>query len=115
MDPGHARSIPELFSLEVTVAAKRTLRVATEADAEKVKKTQTLAQAIDGGTYLEILLAQRREMVRDVKDLTGPAKAAMHRQIAIASKEIAALEVEAEQEAVEDAEVGDEAFDAATL
>lgn len=97
------------------MAAKRTLRVATEADAEKAKKPKTLAEAIDGGTYLEILLAQRREMIRDVRDVTGPAKAALHRQIALCSKEIAALEAEAEQEAAEDAEAADEAFDTATL
>lgn len=91
--------------------AARKLRVATEADAAKTKP-KSLTEAIDGGTYLEILLAQRREMVRDVRDLTGPAKAALHRQIAICSKEIAALEAEADQEAAEDAEVADEALSA---
>lgn len=92
----------------------RKLRVATEADATKVKP-KTLAEAIEGGTYLEILTAQRREMIRDVKDVTGPAKAALHRQIALCSKEIAALEAEADQEAAEDAEVADEAFDPEAL
>jgi len=96
------------------VATQRKLRVATEADAEKVKP-KSLAEAVEGGTYLEILVAQRREMIRDVKDVTGPAKAALHRQIALVSKEIAALQAEAEQEAAEDVEVADEAFDAEAL
>lgn len=92
--------------------AAHKLRVATEADAVKPK---TLAEAVDGGTYLEILVAQRREMIRDVRDVTGPAKAALHRQISLTSKEIAALQAEAEQEASEDAEVADEAFDTEAL
>ena len=92
--------------------AARKLRVATDADAVKPK---SLAEAVESGTYLEILVAQRREMIRDVRDVTGPAKAAMHRQIALTSKEIAALQAEAEQEATEDAEVADEAFDTEAL
>lgn len=95
--------------------AAKTLRVVTEADAKAVAKPKTLAEAIEGGTYLEVLVAQRREMIRDVKDVTGPAKAALHRQIALCSKEIAALQAEAEQEATEDAEVADEAFNAEAL
>lgn len=95
--------------------ATKRLRVATEADAPKRRRAKTLAQAAEGGTYLEILIAQRREMIRDVRDVTGPAKAALHRQIALCSKEIAALQAEAEQEAAESAEVADEAFDAEAL
>lgn len=100
------------------MAAKRTpLRVATDADAapKKPAKPKTLAEAVEGGTYLEILVAQRREMIRDVREVSGPAKAALHRQIALTSKEIAALEEAAAQEAAEDAEVPDEAFDAEAL
>lgn len=96
------------------MAAKRPLRVATEADKPKAKP-KTLAEAVEDGTYLEILVAQRREMIRDVREVSGPAKAALHRQIALTSKEIATLEAEAEQEAAEDAEVADEAFDAEAL
>lgn len=95
---------------------KTNLRVATDADAEKAKaKPQSLADALESGSYLEILVAQRREMVRDVKDVTGPAKAALHRQIGITSKEIAGLQAEAEQEAAEDDEVADEALDPEAL
>lgn len=74
-------------------------------------KPLTLSEAIEGGVYIEILKAQRREMVRDVRDEKGPAKAAMHRQIALLSKEIASLDAAAKQEADEGAEVPDEEFD----
>jgi hypothetical protein len=99
------------------VATKRVpLRVATEADVKPEKvKPKTLAEAIEEGSYLEILVAQRREMIRDVREVTGPAKAALHRQIALTSKEIAALQAEADQEAAEDAEVPDEVFDTEAL
>jgi hypothetical protein len=97
---------------------RKRLRAVTEADvkppAEK-PRPRTLAEAIEGESYLDILIAQRREMVRDVRDEKGPAKAAMHRQIALLSKEITALQAEAQQEAVESGEVEDEAFDAAAL
>lgn len=76
---------------------------------------KTLAEAIETGTYLEILTAQRREMVRDVRDATGPALAALHRQIALLSKEIAALKVEAKQEADEDDEAPDEEWGEAAI
>jgi hypothetical protein len=98
--------------------AAKQLRVATEADvkaAAELAKPKTLTEAIEDGNYLEILLAQRRQMITDLKDVNGPAKAALHRQIALGSKEIAALQAEAEQEATEDAEVADEAFDTEAL
>ncbi len=96
------------------MAAKPKLRVATETDA-KPTRPKTLAEAAEQGTYLEILVAQRREMIRDVGDECGPAKAALHRQIALHSKEIAALQVANEQEAAEGGEVADEAFDTQAL
>ena len=94
--------------------ATKRLRVASEADVKSAKPL-TLAQAAEGGDYLEILIAQRREMIRDVADVAGPAKAAMHRQIALHSKEIAALQEAADQEAAESGEVADEAFDAEAI
>ena len=98
------------------MARKPALSVVTdETPAPPKKKPMTLADAAESGTYLEILVAQRREMIREVGDVTGPAKAAMHRQIALHSKEIAALQVEQQQEAAEDDEVGDEAFDSKAL
>lgn len=97
-------------------ARKTPLRaVAQDEKPTKPTKPLTLAQAVEGGDYLEILKAQRRQMVSDVAETTGPALAALHRQIALHSKEIAALEVAANQEAAEGVEVDDEAFDAEAL
>lgn len=89
--------------------------VAPDEKPAKKAKPLTLAQAIEGGRYLEILEAQQREMAVDVKDTTGPAKAAMYRQIALISKEIDHLRAAAKQEADEDVEVADEPFDAEAL
>ena len=98
------------------MARKPTLSVVTSRSRPlQKKKPMTLADAAESGTYLEILIAQRREMIREVTDVTGPAKAAMHRQIALHSKEIAALQTADEQEAAEDDEVADEAFDTSAL
>ena len=94
--------------------AAKQLR-AVKPDEKAPEKPKTLAQAAEGTDYLEILVAQRREMIRDVSDVSGPAKAALHRQIAMASKEIAALQAAAAQEASEDAEADDEAFDASAI
>ena len=100
-------------------AARKPLRAVTPDEKADPPKKLTLAEAIEAGVYLEILKAQRREMVRDVRDEKGPAKAAMHRQIALLSKEIAALDAEAaavaEEKAGDDASSDDEAFDAAAL
>lgn len=94
-----------------TVRTLRSVAPDEKPEPPAPKKPPTLIEAIEAGNYLEILKAQRREMVRDVRDEKGPAKAAMHRQIALLSKEIASLEVEAAEEAAEDAEVEDEPFD----
>lgn len=98
------------------MARKPALSVVTdESIPAPKKKPMTLADAAESGTYLEILVAQRREMIREVGDVTGPAKAAMHRQIALHSKEIAALQVEEQQEANENEDVADEAFDSTAI
>jgi len=78
-------------------------------------KSKTLAQAIEGGIYLEILEAQQREMAVEVKDTTGPAKAAMYRQIALISKEIESLRAAAKEEAAEHDATPDEDFDASAI
>ena len=97
-------------------ARKAPLRAVTPDEKPPARSApKTLAQAAEGGNYLEILIAQRREMIRDVAGEKGPAKAALHRQIALHSKEIAALQAAAEQEAAESAEADDEAFDAEAL
>lgn len=89
-----------------------------EAPVPEASKVLTLNEAIDSGDYLEILRAQRRDIVKSLPDERGPAKAALHRQLALLSKDIQALEVKKAQEAAEDAEgvtVDDEAWDAEAL
>jgi len=96
--------------------AKANLRAVTKDDKPAAPaKPKTLSEAVESGTYLEILEAQRRQMVLDVKDERGPARAALHRQIALHSKEIAALQAEADQEAAESVHAEDEAFDASAI
>lgn len=89
---------------------------AAAAEAER-KKTQSLADAIAGGDYLEILEAQQREIATDLPNEKGPAKAAMHRQLALLSKEIQQLRAARKQEAAEDGAgvPADEPFDASAV
>lgn len=78
-------------------------------------KPKTLTEAVESGTYLEILIAQQRQIVVDLPNEKGPAKAALHRQLALLSKEIEALRAAAKQEADEGAAVEDEPFDASAI
>ena len=74
-------------------------------------KVLTLCEAVEKGDYLEILRAQRREIVATLPDERGPAKAALHRQLAMISKEIQALEAKAAQAADEDTASADDEED----
>jgi hypothetical protein len=93
------------------VTAKR-LRVvgADEVPAGK-RRLKSLAQAVASGSYLEILQAQRQDIVRSLPDEKGPAKAALHRQLRDISKEIEHLELGAFSEASVIASTPDEKFD----
>lgn len=74
----------------------------------------SLADAVAGGDYLEILLAQRREIVDSLPEERGPAKAALHRQLSLISKEIEGLQARStEDDPV--AQVEDGEFDAAAI
>jgi hypothetical protein len=75
----------------------------------------TLAEAIEGGDYLQILLAQRREIATSIPDEKGPAKAALHRQLSLISKEIEALQRGSEEDAEGGANVEDGEFDASDI
>ena len=91
--------------------------VAADEKPAKPPRPKTLVEAVASGTYLEILEAQQREMAVEVKDTTGPAKAAMYRQIALISKEIESLRAAAKEEAAENGDnvAEDEAFDASAV
>src|SRR5207244_830115 len=90
-------SCPDRGHQEVVMAGKAPLR-AVKADEKpdekapatgsaKTAKQKTLLEAIEGGDYLEILEAQRRDVVASLPTEKGPAKAALHRQLSILSKE----------------------------
>lgn len=93
------------------MARKSPLRAVEPGEAPEKPKVLTLAEAIEVGDYLQILLAQRRDIVVSLPDEKGPAKAAMHRQLSILSKEIEALEARAQEEAEDVEAVGDEEWD----
>ncbi|WP_307376991.1 hypothetical protein [Microbacterium sp. W4I20] len=78
-------------------------------------KILTLTEAIEGGDYLQILLAQRREIATSLPEEKGPAKAALHRQLSIISKEIEALQRGEDEDAEGGANVDDGEFDAAAV
>ena len=78
-------------------------------------KPLTLAEAIEGGDYLEILLAQRRDIVTSLPEEKGPAKAAMHRQLSMLSKEIEGLQAQRQEEADDVEASGDEEWDAEAI
>lgn len=67
------------------MAAKRQLRAVKTDEKAPIG---SLADAIERGSYEDVLVWQRKEAVRSLSDLNGPALAAMHRQIASLSKEI---------------------------
>lgn len=94
------------------MAGKPALRAV--APDEVAPRKKTLAEAIDGGDYLEILIAQRRDIALSIPEERGPAKAALHRQLSLVSKEIEALRTKDG----ENAEFGfeeSEDFDAAAI
>ncbi|MGH3536555.1 MAG: hypothetical protein ACRDQG_17830 [Pseudonocardiaceae bacterium] len=68
-------------------AAKR-LRSVRPDEQSKPKPVRSLSDAIEHGSYEDVLVWQRKAAVESLSDLGGPALAAMHRQIASLSKEI---------------------------
>lgn len=92
----------------------RKLR-AVSPDEAQIEKSLTLAEAVETGDYRKILAAQRLDIVRSLPDERGPAKAALHRQLSLISKELEALELRAKQEANEDGVSADEAWSAEAL
>lgn len=97
------------------MSSKPALRAVSADEKPQSSRTESLAEAIESGDYLRILLAQRREIARDLPDEKGPAKAAMHRQLSILSKEIEALQRGGEDDAEGGASVEDGKFDAEAI
>lgn len=82
---------------------------------EKPPKLLSLAEAIESGDYLQILLAQRRQIADDLPGEKGPAKAAMHRQLSLLSKEIEALTSKRVEDTEGGADVEDAEFNAEAI
>jgi len=79
-------------------------------------KPLTLEQAVETGDYLQILVAQRREIAQAIPEEKGPAKAALHRQLSIIAKEIEAMEDKAKKEAIEHGDpTEDESWDSEAI
>lgn len=95
--------------------SERKLRAVTSDETPDPPKVLSLAEAIELGDYLQILLAQRREIVTSLPDERGPAKAALHRLLSLISKEIEALVSRDSDEAEGGANVEDGEFDAAAI
>ena len=94
------------------MVVRKSQSPAVEPGEAPVSKVLTLVEAVTLGDYLEILRAQRREMVDALPETKGPALAAMHRQLALISKEIASMESKDADEVEGGANVDDEEFDA---
>lgn len=89
------------------------LRVATAADAEK-SSPKSLLEAVKGGDYREILVAQRLEIAKSIPDTSGPAKAALHRQLSLIAKDLQAMDA-SDQDGHDHGTPEDEAFDATAI
>ena len=96
-------------------ARKVALRAVDPGESPEPPKILSLSEAIESGDYLQILLAQRREIADSLPDEKGPAKAALHRQLSIISKEIEGLQRGEEEDAEGGANVEDGEFDAAAI
>lgn len=94
---------------------KSVLRAVSPDETPEPVKILSLDEAIASGDYLQILLAQRRAMADALPNEKGPALAALHRQLSIISKEIAALQSRDSDEAEGGANVEDGEFDAEAI
>lgn len=99
----------------IRVPERRKLRAVGADEVPPAKRILSLGEAIEAGDYTEILLAQRREIVASLPEEKGPAKAALHRQLSLISKEIEALLSRDSDEAEGGANVEDGEFDAEAI
>lgn len=75
----------------------------------------SLAQAVAGGNYQEILQAQSRDIIRDLAAATGASKAALHGRLMTISKEIEALKAAPGGEKSVVATTDDEPWDSSAI
>src|SRR5699024_3441304 len=113
-------SLSGLFSLfpfggDRVSSNKRSLRAVAPDEVPAPVKPLTLADAIEAGDYLQILLAQRRELATERPSEERPAKAALPRQLSLLSKEIETLQRGEDEGAEGGRDVEDEEFDSAVI
>ena len=92
------------------MAARKPLRAVTPD--EKPTRRKTLVEAVDGGDYRDILVAQRFAIASAIPDEKGPAIAALHRQLSLIAKEIAAMDARENAEGAGFEHVPDDAWEA---
>ena len=90
---------------------KSKLRAVAPDEVPVPARVLSLTEAIESGDYLQILMAQRREIADSLPNEKGPAKAALHRQLSLISKEIEALTSRDADEAEGGANVEDGKFE----
>ncbi len=96
------------------MASTKRLRAVVEG--ERPLKPKSLVEAIAEGDYLEILLAQQRDIAGSLPEASGPAKAALHRQFSLVTKEIEEIRSSStDDEFGEAAATPDEAWDASAI
>ena len=89
---------------------------AVTADEKPAQKPMSLAEAVESGSHYQILVAQRRQIVVDMRDANGPAMAALHRQLSLLSKEIETIEsADRDDEIGKAASTPDEAWDQSAI
>ena len=93
-------------------ARKRAAHVrVVSANERRPAPVKSLSEAIESGDYRQILQAQRRDIVAALPDEKGPAKAALHRQLSLISKEIETLVAAADSEGSVVAGTDDDTWD----
>lgn len=99
------------------MAAKPALRAVAPDETPEPKRDRglSLAEAIVNGDRLQIEYAQRRDIAAKLADASGPAAAALHRQLSLTNDKIEALESREQQEDDPVARVEDGKFDAAAI
>lgn len=99
----------------LTLRGSHLRLVGAEEKLEPAPEPMSLDDAIDHGTYFDVLVAQRLQLLEDLKTAHAPAaKASMHRHLTQLSQEIEAMKAAAREEAEQDAEAEPEDYDPET-
>lgn len=94
------------------------LRAVAPDEVAEPKKPQTVAEAAESGSRLDLLVAMRTRIAKAVSDPECPPRdlAALTRRLGDVSKEIEALKAQqAEVSAEEDEAAGDDSWDASAI